>query len=102
MQSKFVIFLEVAGLIGCVAYFSGQHREHLNQVQKTLDTIEKSVKASETALQNLRAKREAVASARVETDRKLLEAPDGDMCYQYYDRLLREDAERRAAAAASD
>lgn len=101
MQSKYIVFLEVIALIGCYAFFSGQHEEHLNRLQDTLDTIQRSVEASQAALQKLQGIREEIASARVETDRKMLEAPDGDMCYQYYDRLLREDAERRASGGTS-
>lgn len=96
MQGKYwIVFLEVLALIGAVAFFAGQHKQHLNDLQATLETIEQSVKASEVALQGLQKQKEAVACARVETDRKLLEAPDGDMRYDYYGRLLREDAERR-------
>lgn len=97
MQSKYLVFLEVVALVGCVAFFSGRHQAHLNEVQKSLDTIQKSVEASEKALKDLRVREEAIACARIETDKKLLEAPDGAMCYEYYGRLLREDAERRRA-----
>lgn len=101
MSSKLIIFLEILGLVGAVAFFSGQHREHLNQVQETLATIQKSVKASEKALEDLKVKKEAVANARIETDRKMQEADclDGNERYEYYDRLLREDAERRCNPA---
>lgn len=103
MQSKYVIiFVEVLALIGAVAFFAGQHAQHLNAVQDTLKTIKKSVEASEKVLGDLQKQKEAIASARVETDKKLLEVPDGDMCYEYYGRLLREDAERRCGGTYPD
>lgn len=103
MQSKFVllggVFLEVLCLLGGVAFFAGQHKAHLDQLQDKLNIIEKSTTASEAALGSLLLKEKEIADARREIDRKLLEAPDGAMCYEYYDRLLREDACRRAGSA---
>lgn len=100
-QSNLVIFVEVVALIGVVAFFSSQHQSHLQALSDKLETIEKSVKASEAALERLQKQKEAIVNARVETDKKLLEVPDSDECYKYYDRVLCEDAERRAAGSAS-
>lgn len=102
MQSKFVLlgglFLEMLCLLGGVAFFSGQHNEHIHRLQEQLAIIEKSAKASEKALTDMQAREKEIANARLETDRKLLDAQDFDgvLRYEFYDRLLREDAERRA------
>lgn len=105
MQSKLLLlggFLEVLCLLGGVAFFSGRHNAHLNQVQEQLAVIEKSAKASEQALSSLLLKEKEIADARVETDKKLESADGlaGPLRYEFYDRLLREDAARRGTSAA--
>lgn len=104
MQSKFLLlggFLEVLCLLGGVAFFAGRHNAHLNQVQEQLAVIEKSAKASEQALSGLLLKEKEIADARVETDKKLESADDlvGPLRYEFYDRVLREDAARRNTTA---
>lgn len=98
-----VLFLEVLALVGSVAYFAGQHREHLNALQEQLAVIEKSAKASEAALASLRICEREIADARREVDEKLADAENFDGClrYEYYGRLLREDAARRAGSSTS-
>lgn len=103
MSAKVIIFLEVLALIGAAAFFSGQHEAHLNRLQKSLEIIERQTKASEAALTKLLSVKEDVVNARRETDKKLLDGAsfDGVLRYEYYDRLLREDAERRACSSGS-
>lgn len=102
MNPKLIIFLETLAFIGAVAFFAGGHKEHLRELEKTLERIEQSAKASEAAAKVLRMRSDEVERARVEIDKKLLEVPAGDMCYEYYGRLLREDACRRASAGSAD
>lgn len=105
MQSKFVLlgglFLEVLCLLGGVAFFAGQHNAHLNDLQRQLGVIERSANATQVVLSDFFAKEKEIANARLETDKKLLDAQDfdGALRYEFYDRLLREDAERRACGA---
>lgn len=55
MQSRLIIFLEILALLGGVAWFSSQHKAHLDDVQKSIGRIEAAVKTNEKTLQDLKA-----------------------------------------------
>lgn len=97
MSTRVIIFLEILGLIGAVAFFSGVHNRHLDQLQSQLAVIQTQTEASLEALRQLESVKEEVGNARIELDRRMSDACDlsGVLRYEYYDRLLREDAARR-------
>lgn len=93
--------LLLSGLLGASVYFSGRNSAQLAHVQSQLILMQTHIEASEKAIGRLGAIKEAVANARGETD-KAMEAGaglSGDVLYEFYDRLLYEDACRRAGGS---
>lgn len=101
MAAKVIIFVEILALIGAVAFFTGRHNAYLDSLKDQMDRIEAAAEASRKALETFSADACAVGLARRETDEKMRGALDivGGARYDYYERLLREDAERRGGSS---